>query len=157
MKLLRLYALLLWIALPLTAFRYWVVWNELPATLATRFDPQDLRQPTAFTTRIHALEVGLVACGSIALIAWVALNLRVKRTVADLGGWLWLTGLYCLMGVVVSVQHVLLQSQLIGSGMDMNARRVLNSLIPIPTSFVAVVLSCVAGWQLWTSLTSSDD
>ncbi|HEV2468124.1 MAG TPA: hypothetical protein VGS78_02940 [Candidatus Sulfotelmatobacter sp.] len=84
MKLFRLYALLLWAAVPLLAVRYWVVWNEMPATLVTRFDPEDLQQPTAFTTRIHTLEAGLISCTSIAVVAWAALNLRVRRTFANL-------------------------------------------------------------------------
>jgi len=34
----RAFALLLWLALPLTALQYWQVWDKLPARMATHFN-----------------------------------------------------------------------------------------------------------------------
>jgi uncharacterized membrane protein len=36
-KLYRTMAALLWLALPLTAFQFWTVWNELPSRMASHF------------------------------------------------------------------------------------------------------------------------
>ena len=36
-KLYRALTALLWLALPLTAFQYWSVWDQLPARMATHF------------------------------------------------------------------------------------------------------------------------
>ena len=49
--------LLMWLALPLSAWEYRSVWEQLPARMAVHFDAN--WQPNGYTSRQGALELGL--------------------------------------------------------------------------------------------------
>ena len=49
--------LLMWLALPTSAWTYWHVWDQLPARMAVHFDAN--WHPNGFTTREGALQLGL--------------------------------------------------------------------------------------------------
>lgn len=49
--------LLMWLALPGTAWSYWSVWDRLPARMAVHFDAN--WQPNGYTSREGAVELGL--------------------------------------------------------------------------------------------------
>ncbi len=49
--------LLMWLALPTSAWSYWHVWDQLPARMAVHFDAN--WQPNGFTTREGAVKMGL--------------------------------------------------------------------------------------------------
>jgi Protein of unknown function (DUF1648) len=49
--------LLMWVALPASAWNYWHVWDQLPERMAVHFDPN--WQPNGFTSRTGALQLGL--------------------------------------------------------------------------------------------------
>ena len=48
---------LMWLALPTSAWNYWHVWDQLPARMAVHFDAN--WQPNGYTSREGALELGL--------------------------------------------------------------------------------------------------
>lgn len=49
--------LLMWLALPFSAWNYWHVWDQLPVRMAVHFDAN--WQPNGYTSRQGALELGL--------------------------------------------------------------------------------------------------
>ena len=49
--------LLMWLALPISAWNYWHVWDQLPVRMAVHFDAN--WQPNGYTSRQGALELGL--------------------------------------------------------------------------------------------------
>ncbi len=53
----NLAVLLMWLALPTSAWTYWHVWDQLPARMAVHFDAN--WQPNGFTTREGAVKMGL--------------------------------------------------------------------------------------------------
>ncbi len=53
----KLAILLMWVALPSSAWTYWRVWDQLPARMAVHFDAN--WQPNGFTTREGAVKMGL--------------------------------------------------------------------------------------------------
>jgi hypothetical protein len=48
---------LMWFALPASAWNYWRVWEQLPARMAVHFDAN--WQPNGYTSREGALQLGL--------------------------------------------------------------------------------------------------
>jgi Protein of unknown function (DUF1648) len=48
---------LMWLALPTSAWCYWHVWEQLPGRMAVHFDAN--WQPTGYTSREGALQLGL--------------------------------------------------------------------------------------------------
>jgi uncharacterized protein DUF1648 len=48
---------LMWLSLPISAWNYWHVWNQLPARMAVHFDAN--WQPNGYTSREGALQLGL--------------------------------------------------------------------------------------------------
>ncbi len=48
---------MMWLALPVTAFEYWRVWDRLPIRMAVHFDAN--WQPNGWTSREGALYLGL--------------------------------------------------------------------------------------------------
>ena len=49
--------LLMWLALPTSAWTYWHVWDQLPAKMAVHFNAD--WQPNGYTSREGALQLGL--------------------------------------------------------------------------------------------------
>jgi hypothetical protein len=154
MKIFRIYALLLWTAVPLLGLRYWTVWNRLSVSLITRFDPEQLERPITDVSRERAALASIGTVASIASIGTGAACIFVRRREADQGAWMWLAALYGIAGAFVWCQFTMLRYQLIG--LPMNIRGNLNSVTTLGMPFPTILLSCVAGWQLWTSLNSVD-
>jgi len=53
----KLAILVMWLALPTSAWSYWHVWDQLPARMAVHFDAN--WRANGFTTREGALQLGL--------------------------------------------------------------------------------------------------
>jgi hypothetical protein len=85
---------LLWIVLPLTALRYWMVWDLLPARMATHFNAAG--QANGWMTREAALIFPLAMLTFFLLIATVVLS-RVRKP--DASAW----ALWGFFAVIVGV------------------------------------------------------
>lgn len=53
----KLLVLLMWLMLPISAWSYWRVWDQLPARMAVHFNAN--WQPNGYTSREGAVELGL--------------------------------------------------------------------------------------------------
>jgi hypothetical protein len=90
---------LLWLALPLTALRYWMVWDRLPARMATHFDAAG--DPNGWMSREASLGFGLLSLAVVLVISAVV-AMRVQK--ADASAW-------AIGGVLAVVTAVLVGAQ----------------------------------------------
>jgi hypothetical protein len=72
---------LMWLALPSSAWNYWHVWNQLPVRMAVHFDAN--WQPNGYTSREGALQLGMgILLAMLVLFTVATLVLHVLRPVA---------------------------------------------------------------------------
>lgn len=89
---------LLWLGLPLIAFRYWMVWDRLPARIATHFNAAG--QPNGWMTREGSMYFILGLFLFLAVLFTVILIVIHKVEVPDAAAWAALGFFYVVMGVV---------------------------------------------------------
>jgi hypothetical protein len=116
---------LLWLALPLTAFQFWTVWNQLPARMASHFGAAG--QPNGWMSR-EALVIFSVVMLTFLLATFTWVLTRVRRP--DALAWSLLTMFYVVVGVLLSVNSSVLSYNLYG--------RPLNIVPALVVVFVAV-------------------
>jgi hypothetical protein len=101
---------MLWLALPLTGLQYWLVWDQLPVSLATHFDAAG--RPNGWMTRQTALLFPL-GMTLFLLIIFTAVLGRVRKSEA--GAWAVLGMGYVVLGVVCWGNHAVINYNLYGS------------------------------------------
>jgi hypothetical protein len=116
---------LLWLALPLTAFQFWTVWNQLPARMASHFGAAG--RPNGWMSR-EALVIFSVVMLTFLLATFTWVLTRVRRP--DALAWSLLTMFYVVVGVLLSVNSSVLSYNLYG--------RPLNIVPALVVVFVAV-------------------
>jgi uncharacterized membrane protein YciS (DUF1049 family) len=100
---------LLWLALPLTAFQFWSVWNQLPARMASHFGAAG--RPNGWMSReTLAIFFLVLLTFLLATFTWVLTRVRKPDALA----WSLLTMFYVVMGVLVSVNSAVLKFNLYG-------------------------------------------
>jgi Protein of unknown function (DUF1648) len=97
-KLLRLCAWLLWLALPITALRYWMVWDQLPVRIATHFNAAG--QPNGWMTREQSLTFGLVLTAVLLAVFTAILYFMEKKNAGDTVSWSFLAFSCFLIGMI---------------------------------------------------------
>jgi uncharacterized membrane protein len=86
--------LLMWLALPLSAFQYWRAWDQLPMRMAVHFDVN--WQPNGYTSREGALMLGFGIMVVMLLLFTVAgLIVRAQKPAA---AWPMLVVFYAVLG-----------------------------------------------------------
>jgi uncharacterized membrane protein len=125
---------LLWLAMPLTAFQFWTVRNELPARMASHFGAAG--QPSGWMSRETLVIFSLVLLiFLLATFTWALTRVRKPDVLA----WSLLTMFYVVIGVLLSVNSSVLNFNLYG--------RPLNILPELVVVFVAafVVIGVAIG------------
>jgi len=89
---------LLWLALPVTALRYWMVWDQLPASVATHFNAAG--QPNGWMTRETSLIFALVLTGFMLVVLTAVLYVIQMKNVSDAFSWAFLAFCWLMMGLV---------------------------------------------------------
>ena len=90
---------LLWLALPLTAFQYWMVWDQLPARMATHFGAAG--QPNGWMSRETLAIFSLVLLAFLlATFTWALTRVRKPDALA----WSLLAMFYVVIGVLCKRQ-----------------------------------------------------
>ncbi|MGA9798502.1 MAG: DUF1648 domain-containing protein [Terriglobales bacterium] len=106
-KLYRAMTALLWLALPLTAFQFWTVWNRLPARTASHFGVAG--QPNGWMSREALLIFSLVLVAILlATFTWVLTRIRKPDPLA----WSLLAMFYVAIAVLLSVNSSVLNYNL---------------------------------------------
>jgi len=89
---------LAWLTLPLTALQYWLVWDRLPARMATHFNAAG--QPNGWMTREQALTFGLGITILFLVILTVISYVLQMQQVSDAGSWA-ILGLFAVVVAVI--------------------------------------------------------
>jgi len=103
---------LMWLALPLTALRYWQVWGRLPAHMATHFDA--FGRPNGWMSRQVSLEFALGITAFLLLIFTLVSYFAHRRQTADAVSWALLGFFYLVVGFICSVNNSILEHNLTG-------------------------------------------
>jgi len=91
----------MWLALPLTALRFWLVWDQLPLRMATHFNAN--WRPNGWMTKPVALEFAL-GITLIILVIFTAILIVMDRTrSAGVLSWAFLAFSYVVVGFVFIV------------------------------------------------------
>jgi hypothetical protein len=100
-RLFRILIWLMWLALPLTALRFWLVWDQLPARMATHFDFN--WRPNGWMPKLLALEFGL-GITLLMLVVFTAILIMMDRTrTARIVSWAFLAFSYLIVGFLFMV------------------------------------------------------
>jgi uncharacterized protein DUF1648 len=131
-KLYRALTAMLWLALPLTAWQYGSVWEQLPSRMATHFGSTG--QPNGWmpreTSLIFAMVVTTLLLGAL---TWALTRVRKPDVLA----WSLLAMLYVVMGALFSINIAVLNYNLYG--------RPLNIVPALAVVFIAAIaLTAVA-------------
>ncbi len=158
-KFYRTMTALLWLALPLTAFQFWTVWNQLPGRMASHFGATG--QPNGWMSRETLVIFSLVLLTFLlATFTWALTRVRKPDALA----WSLLAMFYVVIGVLVSVNSAVLKFNLYGHplnilpefvivfvaafvviGVAFGAKR--GAVLPVPTA--AVEAEEVHASSLW--------
>lgn len=109
---------LLWLALPLTALRYWMVWDQLPARMATHFDASG--HPNGWMSRETSLwfAVGLTAL-MLVIFTLVPYLVARKRGTSAAFCWACVAFAWVIVGFVFYVNTSLIEYNLTGRPITM--------------------------------------
>jgi hypothetical protein len=124
---------LMWLALPLTAVRYWQVWDELPVRMATHFGAHS--QPNGWMSREDSLyfTLGLTA---FMLVIFTAIAYFVqKQKAADASSFALLGFFYLILGFMFYVNNSILAHNLNGQPVT-----VAPVLLGVPIAIVVFAL-----------------
>jgi Protein of unknown function (DUF1648) len=102
---------LMWVALPLIAFRYWQAWDQLPARMVTHFGANG--QPNGWMTPRQSLTFSLVLVGILLAIFTGILLYALRRTrKVDATVWALMGFFYVIISVVAFICDSVLQYNL---------------------------------------------
>ncbi len=89
---------LMWLALPITAFRFWLAWDRLPLRMATHFNLNG--QPNGWMPRETALYFALGVTALVVVVFTVIAYVAHKTHAPDLLSWSLLGFFYLVIGFV---------------------------------------------------------
>lgn len=131
-KLFQLAIVLLWLALPLVALQYWLVWDQLPVRMATHFNAAG--QPNGWMSREVAVEFGAGVMAFLLLvftpILWV-----ISRRKVDKFAWAFLGFCLVVTGFVAAGNQQVIAYNLQGTPI-----RPEPLLIAVPTAIVILTV-----------------
>jgi hypothetical protein len=124
----------MWLALPLTAFRFWLAWDRLPLRMATHFDidwrpngwmPRD-------TALYFALGISAFVLTVFTVVSYVAHKTRAPRALS----WGMLGFFYLVIGFVYAVNSGVVQYNLDGQHIGIDPWAI---LIPVAVLALAAI------------------
>jgi hypothetical protein len=124
---------LMWVALPLTALRYWLVWDELPVRMATHFGANG--QPNGWMSREVSLYFALGLTAFMLVIFTVVGYVVQKQKAADISSFALLGFFYLILGFVFYVNNSILAHNLTGQPVT-----VTPVLLGVPIAIVVFTL-----------------
>lgn len=130
---------LMWLALPLTALRYWQVWDQLPARMATHFAADG--HPNGWMSREVALYYALgVTAFLLIVFTGIAFVVLKQKAATDTSSFALLGLFYAILGFMFYVNNSILQHNLTG-----NAVTVAPVLLGVPFAIVLFTLIYIRG------------
>jgi hypothetical protein len=136
---------LLWLALPLTAVRYWMVWDQLPTNLATHFNFSG--QPNGWMTPETSLIFALGLTALLLLVFTVILVILQKNGTSDsVASWALLGFSYLMVGFIYYANESILQYNLHGHSVSVAPFLILTPAAVI--AFTTIYLASKRGTPL---------
>ena len=123
---------LMWLALPLTALRFWLVWDQLPLRMATHFGASG--QPNGWMTREVSLEFALGITACLLLVFTAVLLVVHKQHVPEKFSWALLGFFYLVLGFMYSVNMSVLGYNLRGESVKPGL-----GFLLLPVAIVALI------------------
>lgn len=111
-KVFQTFIWLMWLALPITAFRFWLAWDRLPLRMATHFDING--RPNNWMTRETALYFALGITALIVVVFTFISYVAHKTHVPDAFSWSLLGFFYLVLGFVFAGNSGVVQYNLEG-------------------------------------------
>jgi hypothetical protein len=137
---------LMWLALPLIAFRYWQVWDQLPLHMATHFDING--RANGWMTRDVALWFALGITVFLLIVFTAVLLVIHSQKVSDTASWALLAFFYFILSFTFYGNHLVLEHNLNGKAVQLGPGLVLIPLAIL--GLLAVFLSAQRGQPLAT-------
>jgi hypothetical protein len=135
---------LMWLALPITAFRFWLVWDRLPLRMATHFNLNG--QPNGWMPRETAFYFALGVTALVVVVFTVISYVAHKTHAPDLLSWSLLGFFYLIIGFVYAGNSGVVQYNLNGQRVEIDFWTV---LVPVATiALVAIFLGTKRGASL---------
>lgn len=135
---------LMWLALPLTALRYRMVWDRLPVRMATHFNAAG--QANGWMTREVSLEFALGLTAFLLTIFTGICFMAIRQQVPDRVSWSMLGFFYLVMGFIYHVNDSIVGYNLTGRPVELGP-----FLIAVPfvvVLFIAIYLGSKRGAAL---------
>ena len=124
-----------WLGLPLIALRYWLVWDRLPAHIATHFNAAN--QPNGWMSREGSMYFILGLYFFLVALFTVIITVIHKVRKADAAAWAVLGLFYVILGVLYYGNESVLEYNLTGAPVQL-----LPIIAPVFVAiFVAIVIS----------------
>ena len=123
----------LWLGLPLLALRFWMVWDRLPAILATHFNAAN--QPNGWMTREGSLYFILGLYLFVVTLFTAILTVLRRLSTQQVPGWALLGLFYLILGVVFYGNESVLAYNLTGAPV-----RILPLVAPVLIAVVVVII-----------------
>jgi hypothetical protein len=144
----------MWIALPFTAYRYWSVWDRLPAHMATHFAADG--RPNGWMTPGQSFGFSLVML-AIVLAVFTAIVVYAVRRRQHLDASSWaILGFFCvIVGVITYISDAVLQYNVAGAAIPLGA--ILAVLTGAGLLFLVIFLRAKRGSTLPTSAVISEE
>ncbi|MGA9966945.1 MAG: DUF1648 domain-containing protein [Terriglobales bacterium] len=135
---------LMWLAMPITAFRFWLAWDRLPLRMATHFNLNG--QPNGWMPRETALYFAL-GVTALAVVVFTVISYVAHKTHApDLLSWSLLGFFYLIIGFVYAGNSGVVQYNLDGQHMGLDLWTV---FVPAATiALLAIFLGTKRGASL---------
>jgi hypothetical protein len=135
---------LMWLALPITAFRFWLAWDRLPLRTTSHFNLNG--QPNGWMPRATALYFVLGVTALVAVVFTVISYVAHKTHAPDLLSWSLLGFFYLIIGFVYAGNSGVVQFNLDGQHMGLDLWTVFVSAATI--ALVAIFLGTKRGASL---------
>lgn len=144
---------LMWLALPLTALRYWSVWGQLPLRMATHFDASGHANGWMSRDASFQFAIGL-AVFTLAIFSVIAYVMHRSRT-AGVVSWAMLGFFYLVTGFIYYVNSQVVDYNLVGHPLHLDV-----AIVLIPGAaliFTAIYLGVQRGKVLPAASPISDE
>src|SRR5262249_37060667 len=140
----RILALLMWLALPLTALSYWVAWDQLPARMASHFDLYG--QPNGWMSREASLGFALgLTIFMLLIFTGIGFMMR-KQHVPDAVSWAFLGFAYVVMAFIYRVNQSVVDFNLTGRPVEIGPMLVAVPFVIV--IFIGIYLATKRGPEL---------
>jgi hypothetical protein len=143
-KIFQTFIWLMWLALPLIAFRFWLAWDRLPLRMATHFDIN--WQPNGWMPRDTAFYFALGITAFVLVVFTIVAYVAHKTRAPEALSWALLGFFYLVLGFLYAVNSGVIQYNVDGQRIGVDPWAVLMPVAVL--AFTAIFLGAKRGDSL---------